>query len=111
MGGQCSDNYVPKPNKPVLDTGMIPVTISDTGVVTTVSPDDDSWYDYDNKQWANAVLVKETGTKTRTANKVAGTTINPNDILAYFVWIPRYSYKVWQYEGVAGILYRIHHHQ
>ena len=101
LGGQCSDNYVPKPNKPVLDTGMIPVTISDTGVVTTVSPNDGSWYDYDNKQWANAVLVKETGTKTRTANKVAGTTINPNDILAYFVWIPRYSYKVWQYEGVA----------
>ena len=102
LGGQCSDNYVPKPNKPVLDTGMIPVTISDTGVVTTVFPNDGSWYDYDNKQWANAVLVKETGTKTRTANKVAGTTINPNDILAYFVWIPRYSYKVWQYEGVAA---------
>ena len=101
LGGQCSDNYVPKPNKPVLDTGMIPVKISDTGVVTTVSKNDDSWYDYDDKKWANAVLVKETGTKTRAANKVAGTTINSNDILAYFVWIPRYSYKVWQYEGVA----------
>ena len=102
LGGQCSDNYVLKPNKPVLDTGMIPVKISDTGVVTAVSPDDDTWYDYDNKQWANAVLVKETGTKTRAANKVAGTTINPDDILAYFVWIPRYSYKVWQYSGVSA---------
>ena len=101
LGGQCTDEEPPKPNAPVLDTGMIPVKISDTGVVTAVSEDDDTWFDYDNKQWANAVLVKETGTKTRTANKVAGTTINPNDILAYFVWIPRYSYKVWQYSGVA----------
>ena len=102
LGGQCSDNYVPKPNKPVLDTGMIPVTISDTGVVTAVSENDSTWYDYDQKKWANAVLVKDTGTKTRAANKVAGTIINPDDILAYFVWIPRYSYKVWQYEGVAA---------
>ena len=101
LGGVCTNNYSPKPNKPVLDDGMIPVKISNTGVVTTVSENDQTWYDYDNKQWANAVLVKETGTKTRAQNKVAGTTINPNDILAYFVWIPRYSYKVWQYEGVA----------
>ena len=101
LGGQCTDEETPKPNAPVLDTGLIPVTISDTGVVTAISENDSSWYDYDQKKWANAVLVKETGTKTRAANKVAGTTINPNDILAYFVWIPRYSYKVWQYEGVA----------
>ena len=86
---------------PYLDSGMIPVTISDTGVVTSVSQNDSNWYSYCDQKWANAVLVKETGTKTRAANKVAGTTINPNDILAYFVWIPRYSYKVWQYEGVA----------
>ena len=88
-------------NHPVLDTGMIPVKISDTGVVTAVSENDDTWYNYDNKQWANAVLVKETGVKTRSANKDDLTTIDPSDILAYFVWIPRYSYKVWQYSGVA----------
>ena len=86
---------------PYLDSGMIPVTISDTGVVTSVESSDSNWYSYCDQKWANAVLVKETGTKTRAANKVAGTTINHNDILAYFVWIPRYSYKVWQYEGIA----------
>ena len=101
LGGQCSDNYEPKPNKPVLDTGMIPVKISDTGVVTAVSENDDTWYDYDNKQWANAVLVKENGVKSRSANKNDLTIIDQSDILAYFVWIPRYSYKVWQYSGVA----------
>ena len=89
------------PNPPALDAGMIPVKISDTGVVTAVSEDDDTWYNYNNKQWANAVLVKEEGVKTRSANKNDLTTINPSDILAYYVWIPRYSYKVWQYEGVA----------
>ena len=86
---------------PYLDTGMIPVTISDNGVVTSVESSDSNWYSYCEQKWANAVLVKETGTKTRAANKTSGTIINPNDILAYFVWIPRYSYKVWQYEGVA----------
>ena len=101
LGGQCTDEKPTKEGQPVLQEGLIPVKISDTGVVTAVSEEDSTWFNYDNKQWANAVLVKETGTKTRAANKVAGTTINPNDILAYFVWIPRYSYKVWQYEGVA----------
>lgn len=89
-------------SSPSLDSGMIPVTISDTGVVTSVSAGDSNWYNYCEKKWANAVLVKENGVKTRSANKVAGTTINPNDILAYFVWVPRYSYKVWQYSGIAS---------
>ena len=82
-------------NQPVLDTGMIPVKISDTGVVTAVSKYDPTWYDYNNKKWANAVLVKENGVKTRSANKNDLTTIDPSDILAYYVWIPRYSYKIW----------------
>ena len=73
---------------------MIPVTIANNGTVTTVSSSDSSWYDYQNKKWANAVLVKETGVKTREQNKVAGTTINPDDILAYYVWIPRYKYAI-----------------
>ncbi len=101
LGGECTDEKPPKNGQPVLQEGLIPVKISDTGVVTAVSENDDTWFNYDNKQWANAVLVKEDGVKTRSANKNDLTTINPSDILAYFVWIPRYSYKVWQYEGVA----------
>ena len=80
---------------PILDSGMIPVTIANDGTVTTVSSSDTNWYSYCDKQWANAVLVKETGVKTRAQNKVAGTVINQDDILAYYVWIPRYSYKIW----------------
>jgi len=95
LGGECIDQPLTKPNAPVLDNGMIPVTINNSGTVIAVSEDSTAWYNYDNQRWANAVLVKETGVKTRTQNKVPGTIINENDILAYFVWIPRYSYKIW----------------
>ena len=92
LGGECNNA---EPNAPVLDDGLIPVKIAENGTVTTVSTSDPAWYNYQNKEWANAVLVKETGVKTRTQNKVVGTTINTDDIIAYYVWIPRYSYKIW----------------
>lgn len=83
------------PNAPVLDDGMIPVSISNDGTVTTVSSsnNDNKWYDYDSQKWANAVLVKENGTKTRNYyQEYANAEVEQSDILAYFVWIPRYSY-------------------
>ena len=90
---------------PALDMGMIPVTIADNGTVTTVSPSNSNWYNYCEKKWANAVLVKEnadaaTGSHSRSYyknNSTNGTnvTVTDTDILAYFVWIPRYSYKIW----------------
>ena len=52
------------------------------------------WYDYNQKKWANAVLVSSTNRSTyRSAS--AGTTIAEEDILAFYVWIPRFKYKVW----------------
>ena len=41
-------------------------------------------------------IFKESGVKTREYYQSAapGTIISANDILAYFVWIPRYSYAV-----------------
>ena len=107
LGGTCTDNPdtlscpIPQydntastPSQPVLDTGMIPVKIADNGLVTAVAASDPTWYNYSNKEWANAVLVKEEGLRTRAENKVAGTNINQNDILAYYVWIPRYKYAI-----------------
>jgi prepilin-type N-terminal cleavage/methylation domain-containing protein len=88
---------------PVLDTGMIPVTIDNDGTVKKADLTT-TWYDYKNKQWANAVVVKKTGgTKTRAEyqSAIASTPITASDILAYLVWIPRYSYKLfnvaWHY--------------
>ena len=103
LGGECSNNGVSCPNQvvpmnnstpnaPILDTGMVPVKITNDGTVTTVATNDSTWYNYQNQEWANAVLVKENGVKTRTENKTVGTVIDQDDILAYYVWIPRYKY-------------------
>jgi len=90
---------VSKIEAPALDDGLIPVILSDDATngykVTTTTANDPNWYNYEEQVWANAVLVKEEGTKTREENKVAGTEIDTNDILAYYVWIPRYAYKIW----------------
>ena len=99
LGGECTDNV--KPNAPVLDnTGMIPVTITNNGTVTTISNTDPNWYDYSEKKWANAVLVKNDNDETAIHGRTyyqnnPNQTVEPSDILAYYVWIPRYKYKIW----------------
>ena len=82
-----------------ISEGLIPV-VFDTSkgtVVKTISASDSDWYNYDEKKWANAVLVKDKeGTHTRSYYQThLNETINKSDILAYFVWIPRYKYKIW----------------
>jgi len=90
------------PAVPVLDSGMIPVTIANDGTVKTISTSNADWYDYSNKEWANAVLVKQEATENTTGSysreyykNNPGTTVLESDILAYYVWIPRYKYKIW----------------
>ena len=68
-----------------------------TGVVSAAS----EWYNYDDKKWANAVLVSETNRNTY-LNAEENTEIPMNDILAFYVWIPRYKYKVWNISKQAG---------
>ena len=94
LNGSCTDKNIP--NKPVLDEGMIPITFDVSGnntIIKTVSSNDSSWYDYDNKEWANAILVTEASRDTYL--NTTGVEVNQSDILAYFVWIPRYKYKIW----------------
>ena len=85
-----------------LDDGLIPITYDVSGsniIVKTISSDDENWYDYNNKEWANAVLVKESGNNTREyyQNNV-GVEVLEDDILAYYVYVPRYKYKIWTTE-------------
>ena len=97
LNGSCTDTKI-EPNAPVLDDGLVPIVFdtSNGTVIKTVSSTDSSWYDYSNQEWANAVLVKTSGTQTRAYYKAnPGVTVNESDILAYYVWIPRYSYKIW----------------
>jgi hypothetical protein len=80
-----------------IDANMIPIKY--TGNTTTpqwqkadiTTPGD--WYDYDNQTWANAVTVT-TATLTSYKNAPTGTVINEDDILGYWVYIPRYKYQV-----------------
>ena len=75
--------------------GLIPVVFdTSTGtVVKTISASDSDWYNYDEQKWANAVLVTETSRSTYL--NTSGVTVSEDDILGYFVWIPRYKYKIW----------------
>ncbi len=93
-------------NYPDLIDGLIPVVYNET-TKKWVKADTESststygWYDYANKKWANAVLVTDTNRSTY-QNATAGTEINDLDILAFYVWIPRYKYKVWNKDKVVG---------
>ena len=90
-----------QPNAPVLDDGMIPITIDENGDAYTVDRNDPSWYHYDYKEWANVVLVNETATEGVTGSQPRSyyqsnmnVKVNESDILAYYVWIPRYKYRI-----------------
>ena len=73
---------------PVLTDNLIPVTIDNTGVVKKADITKD-WYSYENKKWANAVVLKD-----NTVNYTINQTIPESNIESYFVWIPKYSYKL-----------------
>ena len=83
-------------NAPELTNNMIPVYYDNTNNVwrkadAKNSKENNKWYDYDNKMWANAVTVTDTNRNTY-LNANAGTEINMNDINTMWVWIPRYTY-------------------
>ena len=96
--------YVPEslqPNAPVLDEGMIPVYYDETSETWKKADEKNTgnnWYNYDKKKWANSVTVTETNRKTYKSASV-GTEIPMDDILTMEVWIPRYKYKVWNYNA------------
>ena len=77
--------------------GSLPMTGTRTGSVTRPN----TWYNYSSRKWANAVLVSYTNRSTY-QNAEYGTEIAQSDILAYYVWIPRYKYKVWNISKQAG---------
>ena len=98
LNGNCTDTKI-EPNAPVLDDGLVQIVFdtSNGTAIKTVSSTDSLWYNYSRQEWANAVLVKTSGTKTRAYYKAnPGVAIDESDILAYYVWIPRYSYKIWE---------------
>lgn len=83
-----------------VKAGMIPVTFDSSGN-TVVADTKTEWYNYDEKKWANAVSV--TSASRSNYQSKPGTIIDENDILAYFVYVPRYRYQLWNAEnGVSN---------
>ncbi len=74
---------------PVIKENLVPVTIADNGEVTYANTQK-KWYSYENKEWANAVILVENPSQ----EYVKGDVIQESDIESYFVWIPRYRYQI-----------------
>lgn len=93
-----------------IDSNMIPVKY--TGSETnpewyTVAKAEDAtqqgdWYDYGQRRWANAITVKpEALAKYQLAKKQGKSVkVDDADVLGYWVYVPRYSYKVRDYSDV-----------
>ena len=92
-------------NIPDIVEGMVPVTYYNNEWVkadTTSKNATYKWYDYNEKKWANAVLVSSTNRQTY-IDAEPGVVIPESDIFAYYVWIPRYRYKVWNINKEIGV--------
>ena len=90
-------------NTPDLSDNMIPVYYDETSETWKKADSTNQnvryqWYNYDDKMWANSVTVSSTNRSTY-LNADPGTTIPMDDILTMQVWIPRYKYKVWNYNA------------
>ena len=90
-------------NEPVLSKNMIPVYYDEEAEVwkkadKTNKNETYKWYNYDEKMWANSVTLSEANRSTYLSAE-PGTEISMDDILTMQVWIPRYKYKVWNYNA------------
>lgn len=61
-----------------------------SGYVPITQSAPDNWYDYSKSRWANIVV---------TDGNVSGNTIKDATSTSYFVWIPRYQYRILQSIG------------
>ena len=82
--------------EPKLEDPLIAVTIEDDGTVRKAALNTE-WYNYSEKRWANAVILKD---ESKTYNN--GEVIPEEEIESYFVWIPKYSYKLWDLGNYTG---------
>ena len=87
-------------NPPALLDNMIPVYYDAEEDVwrkadKTNSNNNHQWYDYDDRMWANAVTVNSTS-ETNYYLLEQGEKILMDDILAFYVWIPRFKYDLFE---------------
>ena len=90
-------------NAPVLDEGMIPVYYDESSSFWKKADEKNKdenhkWYDYNSKMCTNSVTVLSTN-RNKYLSAEVGTEIPMDDILTMQVWIPRYKYKMWNYNA------------
>ena len=93
-------DYILNGTDPVLNEGLIPVTIDNDGIVKKADITT-PWYDYEEKRWANAVILNDES-RVYQNNEV----IPESNIESYFVWIPKYRYQLWdlgEYESLSEV--------
>ncbi len=83
---------------PVLDGKLIPIKINEENGLVTRANEKEKWYDYENQEWANAVILRD-----GKADPGENEPIEENDIESYFVWIPRYRYEIFDEENYEGL--------
>ncbi len=103
----CTVNFVTRYTEDILNgtdpiwkDELIPVTIDNNGTVHKANVQE-KWYEYGNQQWANAVILED-----ESINYQNGEEIPESNIESYFVWIPRYKYKIFdmgEYEGLTTL--------
>ena len=91
-------------NEPILSGNMIPVVYDEDKhywVKADYLNKNNNWYDYNKKRWANVILVKDS-VSDKYAKDLVGTQININDVMAFYVWIPRFKYLLWDINRQAN---------
>lgn len=81
---------------PRVRGNLLSVTIADNGEVKRADTSTE-WYSYENKRWANAVILKDESVKYE-----KGEAIPESNIESYFVWVPRYKYKLWNVNNTSN---------
>lgn len=91
---------------PELDEKMIPVTYDGNNWI--VANKNQRYWDYENGIYANIVLVRKNkdinddNSHERDyylTNEAIGSVVYEKDIIAFYVWIPRFKYQIWNIGG------------
>ena len=73
-------------NTPILFKNMVPIKYENNKWI--IADLGQKWYDYDAKEWANAVVLNSGVTKN------VGDEVKEEEISLWYVWIPRYKYTI-----------------
>ena len=80
------------PNSPVYGTGMTPVSWTEKA---TIGEDKVKWEEANTESYEYKVAAEKTDSKQ---SRWANAKLSINNIDSYFVWIPRYAYRITYYD-------------